>query len=249
MSTTFQTIPTMDPTESAFVLTVDDHLIRPDTLPVLYTKYRDWVLYQKERTYDTEWDDYVFMDTETAAPGRRSFIFGKDKSETEADVPFESYHDTEFYRWPTVITQILKTRVVSSGGFASFGLTDRFLIKSAAEVNSMILVEHFQNARPYGVDKLRHPQPITDDLTMMNPAINDCLHSEIAMSERPNGNDQLEVVISQPTSGLGYTIPATNFTDWPVFVLRDGQKQQNGSWVREKVTIFPPINAKRRFLS
>ena len=221
MSTVFQTIPTMNPQESAFVLTVDDNLVLPSTVPAVYTRFADWELGQKDRTFDTEWQDYVFVDTENAAPGRRSFIFAKDKTEAEADVPFETYFDNEFYRWPTVLVQRLRIyrNTVASGNTGSYNGIN--YIKSAAEVNSLIKVEHFQSPRPYAQKKLRHIVPITDDLVLPEQTINDCLHGRLELFKQPTdtGGVGIGVAVDEVNTGVGYTVPATNFTDWTPLVL------------------------------
>jgi len=255
MAATFQTIPTANPAESAFVLTVDDNLITPLTLPAAGTTYAQWTLGQRERTKDTEWDDYIFVDTMDAAPGRRAFVFGKSHGATTVDEPFETVWDTEFHRWPAVVVQQLKVLTISNISIQSDGhLTNRYFIKSAVEGNSLVKIEHFQNAVSWGAASLRHPVPITDDLVLPEHPwdlnrpqieVKDCLHGDIKVYESV-ANSFAEVRTDK--GGLGHTIPATNFTDWTPYVLRDTQKQSNGLWVREKVTVYPPINAKRKLL-
>lgn len=258
MSATFQTIPTANPAESAFVLTVDDNLITPATLPARYTTYANWLLGQRDRTVDTEWDDYVFVDTTDAAPGRRAFIFGKSQSAADIDTPFETYFDSEFHRWPTVVTQQLKVLIFlqsNPGGINS--VQNKYFIKSATEAHCVTKVEHFQNALPWEVSKLRHPVPITDDIEVSpffagnnqeQQKINDCLHGEMRLFESTTLGGYTVRQTGASPGDPGYTIPATNFTDWAPYVLRDTQKQSRGMWVREKVTVFPPINAKRKML-
>jgi len=245
MAATFQTIPTANPAESAFVLTVDDNLITPATLPVVGTRYAQWTLGQRERTKDTEWDEYVFVDTVDAAPGRRAFVFGKSHGATTVDVPFETVWDTEFHRWPAVVVQQLKVLMVPYSQNGGYPL-DRWFVKSAVEGNCLVKIEHFQNAVAWGQESLRHPVPITDDLDISGLTVKDCLHGDIPINTTPAIADM--EVNRGSVQRLGHTIPATNYTDWTPYVLRDTQKQSSGLWVREKVTVFPPINAKRKLL-
>ena len=63
MSAIFQTIPTMDPSESAFVLTIDDNLVLPSNVPAVGTRWIDWELGQKHRKIDTEWNEYIYVDS------------------------------------------------------------------------------------------------------------------------------------------------------------------------------------------
>lgn len=246
MSATFQTIPTANPAESAFVLTVDDNLITPDTLPAAGTTYAQWTLGQRERTKDTEWDDYIFVDTMDAAPGRRAFVFGKSHGAATVDVPFETVWDTEFHRWPAVVVQQLKVLMTNPSHNTGYYL-NRWFIKSAAEGNCLVKIEHFQNAVAWGQNSLRHPMPITDDIKEVEISVNDCLHGELKFYDTSAGNTDVEQR-REGTAQQGHTIPATNFADWAPFVIRDTQKQSNGLWVREKATIYPPINAKRKLL-
>lgn len=256
MAATFQTIPTANPAESAFVLTVDDNLITPATLPVVGTTYANWELGQRERTVDTEWNDYVFTETLDAAPGRRAFLFGKSHGAATVDVPYETVWDNEDHQWPKVVTQQLKVLVffMSNPGSNSSVLS-KFFVKSDYAGSSLIKIERFQNAFPWDVNKLRHPVPITDDLDISEGVYDDegskienCLHGEIRLLSRADGNGNAWKNVESPDGGLGFTIPATNFTDWAPYVKRDTQRRSNGLWVREKVTVFPPINAKRKLI-
>lgn len=243
MAATFQTIPTMDPSESAFVFTLDDNLVLPSNLPVGGTKWSDWELGQRDREIDQEWKDYVFVDTTSAAPGRRAFVFGKLKTGAAANVPFESYTDNEFYRWPTVVRRrevLSQVQVFSSGSTVLDINVNQFFIKPSAEVESLIKVERFQNAVPWEASAMRHRKPIADDL---GSYVKDCLHPDIRISSLESSYNVSDYY-TDASIGMRVDIfyPATNFTDWTPFVLRDSQKQVNGMWVREKVTIYPPIN-------
>lgn len=245
MAATFQTIPTMNPSESAFVFTMDDNLIKPSSLPTVGTKWRDWDLGQRDREIDPEWRDYVFVDAIEAAPGRRSFVFGKLKEGADADVPFETYYDNEFYRWPRVVkAKYNLVNVVMNISTYGSGTSDvtpvrKFLVKPPAEVESMVKIERFQNAVPWDASKMRHRKPITSDI---GDLVKDCLHPDIRI-ERDFVYIASEAYYLYPAMGTKVDLffPATNFTDWSPFVLKDSQKQVNGMWVREKVTIYPPI--------
>lgn len=245
MAATFQTIPTMDPSESAFVFTIDDNLVKPSNLPIPGTKWKDWELGQKDREIDQEWQNYVFVDTTSAAAGRRAFVFGKLKTGAAADVPFETYYDNEFYRWPTVLKSTFELVEVSSYAFSSTSVSTyrsrEFFIKPSAEVESVIKIERFQNAEPWSADKMRHRKPITDDVGSL---VKDCLHGDIRLKTKDNISSGYDKYLLNRNIGVVVDLfyPATNFTDWAPFVLRDSQKQVNGMWVREKVTIYPPIN-------
>lgn len=256
MAATFQTIATANPAESAFVLTVDDNLITPATLPVVGTTYANWELGQRERTVDTEWDDYVFTETIDAAPGRRAFVFGKSHGSTTVDTPFETTWDTEDHQWPKVVVQQLKVLVFYMSSPSGGSIRSKFFVKNDYYGSSLVKIERFQNAVPWDVNQLRHPVPVTDDLDLSEgwvynddaTRIENCLHGEIRLLSTADTSGNAWVNREAPTGGLGYTIPATNFTDWAPYVKRDTQKKSNGLWVREKVTVFPPINAKRKMI-
>ena len=117
----------------------------------------------------------------------------------------------------------------------------KFFIKPSAEVESVVKIERFQNAVPWDAKVMRHRKPITDDL---GEYVKDCLHPEVRISSLPSGSGSSAYFYFSPALSTRVDIfyPATNFTDWTPFVLRDSQKQVNGMWVREKVTIYPPIN-------
>jgi hypothetical protein len=238
------------------VLTVDDNLITPATLPAVGTTYANWLLGQRERTMDTAWDDYVFTESIDAAPGRRAFVFGKSHGADTIDVPFETVWNTESYRWPAVVIQQLKVLVFYMTNPGTGGsLRSKFFIKSATENNSLVKIERFQNAVAWTDSDLRHPMPITDDLDLslgLNDGdvfrVDNCLHGEIRLLETADTSGNAWKSSDPTSAGLGFTIPATNFTDWTPFVLRDQQRQSKGLWVREKVTVFPPINAKRKMV-
>ena len=255
MSAIFQTIPTMDPAESAFVLTLDDNLVLPSNVPAVGTRWRDWELGQKHRTIDSEWNDYVYVDSREAGPGQRGFVFGKNKSAAELLVPFESYWDNEFYSWPEVLTQTLPYRTAFVSTYPSsisttFANYLDYFVKSPAEVESLVKIERFQNAIPWPESSLRHRKPITSDVKFAGgTVVQNCLHGKIVVPSVVPGTSTTQLNVDPDTGSLmAREYPATNFTDWAPFVLRDGQKQINGMWVREKVTIYPPnaSNAKIR---
>lgn len=256
MAAAFQTIPTPNPNESAFILTIDDNLVNPSNLPTAGTTFGAWSLGQKFRDDQDLWADYVYVESIDAAPGRRAFVFGKKKSEvedengvSEKDTPYETVYDEEQYSWPAVVEREREIGVWYSAITNDGQLRREYIIKSAVSQYCQVKVERFLDATPWVESKLRHIRPIPDDL-MLNEAAQPitCLHKTIVVEYSKQRTSNYKYSVSDDTTGQARAVfPATNFTNWTPFVLRDTQKQVRGMWLREKVTIYPPIQKTRRF--
>lgn len=247
MAAAFQTIPTADPSESAFVITIDDTVVNPTNIPTAGTRFENWELGQKFRDDSTLWEDYVLVDAINSSPGTRAFVFGKKKSAAEKLIPFETYHDSEMYNWPAVVEKI---RNVSYEDSFSVYTVPNYAIKSAVNFESVVKIENFQDADPWPIADLQHRKPIPDDI-MLNGSDRPitCLHPTITIRIADNFSSTSGGFVKEdPLRRPNLTYPATNFTNWSPFVLRDGQKKSNGLYVRQKVTIFPPIQNTRKFL-
>jgi len=247
MAAAFQTIPTAAPAESAFVITIDDTVVNPTNIPATGSTFANWELGQKFRDDAELWADYVFVDAVNSAPGTRAFVFGKKKTAAQKLVPFETYHSAEMYSWPAVVEKIRNVSYEDDGSVYS---TQDYAIKSAVSVESVTKVEVFQDAEPWAHADLRHRRPIPDDL-MLNGSDRPitCLHPTITIriGAGLSGTNIGGFVKEDPLRGANLVKPATNFTDWAPFVIRDSQKKSSGLWVREKVTIYPPIQKTRKF--
>lgn len=248
MAAAFQTIPTADPAESAFVITIDDTVVNPTNIPAMGSTFASWELGQKFRDDAELWGAYVLVDAVNSAPGTRAFVFGKKKSAAEKLVPFETYHSAEMYSWPAVVEKVRNVAYEDSGSV--YSLQD-YAIKSAVNMESVIKVEVFQDAEPWPAESLRHRRPIPDDL-MLNGSDRPitCLHPTITtrIGAGLSGVNTGGFVKEDPLRGSNLVQPATNFTNWSPFILRDSQRKASGLWVREKITIFPPVQKTRKFL-
>lgn len=273
MSARFQVLPTPDPEEFVFQLTVDDKLFRgPSNFPTKGQTYASWNFGPKERLEDEEWDSFVYLEPREAGAGQIGFLFGRSKDDTtpngngltDKDTPFETTYDEEMYEWPAVIeaynNYTFTSATVSGGALVSTPIVD-VRVKSATRQMSTVKIEKYLDANPWDVAKLRHMRPITDDVEL-NPffrangfasdtnnsaRVSNCLHGELALI---GSGDSVGVVIKTTANGNssagGLVLPPTNFTNWAPFVLSDTQTVQNGMWYRVKKTIFPPIGGKTR---
>jgi len=248
MAAAFQTIPTADPSESAFVITIDDTVVNPTNIPAAGSRFADWELGQKFRDDSLLWANYVLVDAVNSSPGTRAFVFGKKKTAAEKLIPFETYHDSELYNWPAVVERI--RNVSYEQGSSSVYSVPNYAIKSAVNFESVVKIETFQDAEPWPLADLQHRKPIPDEL-MLNDSDRPitCLHPKITVRIAANFSSTYGGFVKEdPMRKPDLTYPATNFTNWSPFVLRDGQKKSNGLYVRQKVTIFPPIQSTRKFL-
>ena len=249
MASTFQTVPTPNPNESSFILTVDDKDLGPTNMPVDGTTYAAWTWGQKDRI-DEAWSDYTYRISVDAAPGKRAFLFVKNKTATEANVPFDTYWTTKSYRWPMVIHSLAFGENIITGT----ATRDRTAVQAferitpAMEVVCDVKVELFLSPIPFTRQALQHKQMVTNDLSISHKGFNfsyrDVLHPTIRYYFGSNGmsiqSEYGTFNAAVDFSDTDMIIPGTSFEDWAPHVISDTQEPTKGLFLREKQTIFPP---------
>ena len=258
----YNILTTPDPQEVSFRIWVDSHRFRPEDLPADLEPFKENHFAKNFAHLVQYYGDYVFTYPE-AADGGIWLYYAKNKTQAEANKPFEVYGDTRDFTWPAVLEDvfIVKTETFpQSVVTAADPLTGiptvetearyfpRFRFRPSTNHNSKVKVEQFLSPFPWPSTALDHPQPVPTniDAYFVGLSINfeRCLHGDVVFEELvPNAQILFRAGMVNPPASRNVNrqfFPQTNFTDWSEFVLSDRQQPQNGVWLREKVTIYPP---------
>jgi hypothetical protein len=246
MGATFQTIPTPNPNESSFQLTIDDRDLKPSDMPVKNTPYSAWTWGQKDRINEG-WENYVYSYSTQAAGGKRVFVFVKARTLAEALTPFDTYWTTKQFRWPMVLHALGFLMDWSSPSNPQVQFSD--IVTPATEAACDVKVELFLSHIPFTKSVMQHRQLITNDLVVSHYGYSaiyrDCLHPTVKYYQSLSTQGDLQE--DYGTEGVATvfesgdrTIAGTSFTDWSPHVISDQQEPSNGLYLREKQTIYPP---------
>jgi len=270
MTSNFQLLPTPNPNEFMFSVTVPDQKINPELFlspekPLLeagVTRYKEFLWAVNAERANEKWGDYIYVACSKAKAGGMAFMFGKPKTENSKDglgtknKPFKVFPDTHNYTWPAVLYDLyaIKTNAfpLAINNGASIVTTPRILprYKFVPEVNynSPIIVRQFLSPTPWSEADLTHEQPVPTDVNGSYIGVSmdfvRCLHPTVVFPEQQYTAEIIVGVgVQNPPPGRNPNktiIPATNFLDRENFILRDTQQYVNGMWLREQVEIFPP---------
>jgi len=229
-----------------------------------YTPYKQFnILPQFPRS--SEFGDYVYTYSQDAAPDVIDFFFAPPLTNEERNKPFETIWSSRAYPWPAVLYS-LDFPVANAGTISAVAFQRRVFTPSIT-ADSDIKIEHFLSERPWPQNEVGTNPPIPTDVSgtqvvqlgttsnvfrfaQIQVNIGRCLHPEVRLSG-PGGaglvNAQIvqnagtipQINMASPTAGQFF--PATNYADWQPFVINDVVQPQRGMYLREKVTIYPPI--------
>lgn len=199
--------------------------------------------------------DYVYLRSEKGDADHVTLYFGKPKTVTQRNKPFNVWYDTRQYTWPAVLEDLYVSNVIGFPQVINIGskteTTDRLLpryrYRPAVSHNSIIKVEQLLSDVAWPENDLIHAQPVPTDIdgyyVGLNISFQRCLHPTVIFP-RLNAESIIYGVGVAPAP-MGRNVnrqifPATNFLDWAPFIIEDRQQPTNGLWLRERVTIYPP---------
>jgi hypothetical protein len=265
MPSDFDLIPTPDPTEFTIRIRVPDTIVnsklvlQPNGKLERYTPYKDFSFgVRHERV--SEFGDYVYTYYEQADANHKHFYFARTRTDTERNTPFETYYSTRQFAWPPVLEDLYF--ISSSFPQATATSTDdvttatryfkRQKYRPSVSVDSRIKVQLYLSETPWNPQGLLHPQPIPTEVdgSYLGLSVNfpKCLHPRIVLPELVPGAQIVfnagAVDVTRDGTPKGQVFPATNFEDWRPFVIEDVVQPQRGLWLREKVTIYPPLRGE-----
>lgn len=261
----FELIPTPDPVQFSIRIRVDNKTIPEglnlaasggDTTLVLYTTYKSFS-WAKAAERTTEFGDYVYTYASAADDRHTYFHFAKAKTQAQRDTPFEVFWTSRNYPWPAVLEDLYFVKsdtFVNSVNDGSSAVTTpsyykREVYRPSVTVNSRLRVEQFLSDRPWPASALVHRVPIPTEVNFSFVGLSanypKCLHPRIEVPELVPSYQLVEgagvVNPARVRAPSKQIFPATNFTDWQPHVINDTVEQSGGLWLREKVTVFPPI--------
>ena len=143
----------------------------------------------------------------------------------------------------------------------------RYKYRPTPSINSVIRIDQFLAPTPWPGQALIHQQPIPTEISGsylgLSVSFPRCLHPKVILDDslgpglitdqtgKPittNGSPSTVVLFNQGTTTIPFTgnvqqqvFPATNFLDWAPFVLEDQCQPVNGLYLRERITVIPPV--------
>lgn len=275
----FQILPTPSQEEFMFSVRVADNKVRQNlflstgkaltsavtadtngTSPTTYAEFA-WAANHEKIATDTAFYSYVYLKCDKPDADHMNFYFGKNKTQAQRNVPFQSFWDTRQYTWPAVLVDLYLTQssipqAINTGSAVATAprILPRYVYRPAVPYNSLVFVQQFLAEVPWKDCDLDHDQPVPTDVNgayIGCPAINfpRCLHPLIRFPElTPGASIITGAGVINPPSGrnnMYQVFPETNFKDWAPFYIEDKQQPVNGLFLRELIQIFPPPPPKK----
>lgn len=188
------------------------------------------------------------------------FYYAKPKTTTERNTPFRTVFSTRQYPWPPVLYNIDIWQTSDFPQTVYNGTTTlsapryfpKYRFKPTPTVSSLIKIEQYLSEVPYSQAELTHSQPIPTEINgnFLGLSINfpRCLHPKVVFDANIPGGTKVmgqgTVEANSNWNSNKQIFPATNFLDWAPFVIEDQVQPVNGQFLREKITIFPPVQPR-----
>lgn len=254
----FDLLPTPDPSQLSFRVKEHAADFQATQMPAVGTRYAQCSMLPVRPKIQLEgYNDYVYIMCQREGD-LLWFYFGKNKTPAQRNTPFRSFYDNQDYAWPAVLESlsIIESSFMQSVYTGTSTQTApsyfaRYRYRPPVSYNSLVLIEQFLSEVPWDRGELIHPQPVPTDInaTFVGVSVDfpRCLHDHVTFPELVPDAQIVEgagTENAQSQDNLDTVFPATNFTDWAPFILRDTQQPTGGIWLREKVTIYPPPKLK-----
>jgi len=265
MPSNFDLIATPDPVEFTLRTRVPDEMINTTLSLSPSGKLERYLTYAKfswavRRERVQEFGDYVYTYCEQADAGHKYFYFARARTDEERNTPFEVFDSTRQYAWPPVLEDLYfvsstfpqSTATSTDAVQTATRYFARRKYRPSVSVDSKIKVQQYLSEKPWAPQALVHPQPIPTEVdgSYLGLSVNfpKCLHPRIVLPELVPGAQIVfnagAVNVTRSGTPKGQVFPATNFEDWRPFVIEDVVQPQKGLWLREKVTIYPPVRGE-----
>lgn len=257
-------VKTRNPSEMSFRVPFPLSMLRPNSMPVLYTAYKDCRILANAGAILDGLGDYTYGFNQEDG-NLMWFYFVKPKTDDERKIPFNTFNTSVKERWPNVLNDIifqvdnafplatsypLPRTLTDTGGMATAfapNLIERLNITPETLALCLVRVDQFTSNLPWGANDLTHLQPtegvVSWDFNGAKGSLT-CLHGDIKIPAR--GKAYTTVVdgtttSSEPAPFVPERIfPATNMEAWQSYILYDDVKWEEGVYFRERATIFPP---------
>lgn len=249
----FETLETPNPEEIMIRVRQDCNQLRVQSIPKLFTPYKNVVFQPQPRV--SEFGDYLYV--KMAREGQFIwFYFGKPKTQVERNIAFQSWYATRQNTWDAVLEDMYAIRSTTYPQSLNINTTvetaprifGRYRYRPPVPYNSIVLIEQYLAPTPWPKAELDHPQPVPTDVQCSYVGVNlkfeRCLHPRVDCSELVPNPMIVQGVGTTGTMGSrnpgAQIFPATNFIDHAPFYIADTQEHVNGMFLRERVLIYPP---------
>jgi len=242
-TTPFETVATVKPGEVAALLWVPENQIRGDfSLTVGTTLQAALPLVSKGDGLGRGFENYVFTDNGPVDAGWHGFYFARPFSSGEKTTAFRTVTEIRggIY-WPPVMAglNVRNFKAYDADGveYTADVIWD-FNLRDAYDGPTKVVIEYFASHEPHTIatPTTMQPEGGTFFYGVGQVSIPRCLHPS------------LELIYSTGSASTRYPLqtfvkafPNTNLTSWPAtLVIDDGEKFDNGLYIRRKVTAYRP---------
>lgn len=255
INTNFDWVDTPNPAERAFSITAKEGVsdMIPDFLSnaVLWRDCPAWI--KNAESIPESLQGYTLVHALKADYQKRTFIFGRTRTDQERNTPFQVSWVKRMQFWPTVLLKLwFEQGNLSLSSKQSDGsvVHVRSKVRDGATYPTWFKTSRFLSERPWPRNMHRSPTPITDTVNWSFDGstgnIPECLHPGCRFPRIQSSGKVLfgagtpEVEIG--SDAMAQEFPATPMTDWEVYPVEDTPQNINGFWFRELVEAFPPID-------
>ncbi len=261
INTNFDWVDTPNPAERAFSITAKEG--PQDELPdfnagvVYWSDCPKWI--KSAEAVPLSLQGYTLVNAMKADYQKRSFIFGKTRTDLERNTPFQVSWVKRMQFWPTVLLKLWFEQgnlSLSSTPADGSVVHTRRKTRDGAMYPTWFKTSRFLSERPWPRSSNKSPTPITDTIHWSFDgsagSIPECLHPGCRFPRFQSSGKVLfgagtpEVEIGG--DAMAQEFPATPMTDWEVYPVEDTTQNIGGFWFRELVEAYPPIDDREHSL-
>lgn len=255
INSNFDWVDTPNPAERAFSITAKEgpHDELPDfnASPVYWSDCPKWI--KTAETVPPSLQGYTLVNAMKADYQKRSFIFGRTRTDSERNTPFQVSWVKRMQFWPTVLLKLWFEQgnlPLSSTPADGKVLHMRSKSRDGAMYPTWFKTSRFLSERPWPRNMHRSPTPITDTIRWSFDGnqgdFPECLHPGCRF---PRFQSSGKVLFDAGTPDIeiggdlmAQVYPPTPMTDWEVYPVEDTAQNIGGFWFRELVEAYPPID-------
>ena len=211
---------------------------------------------------------YLFSHAERAGNDLLEFYFVRSFTDAERNTKVLTEGGNAYYTWPDIMKDL---RIEFDRDFplaSTFArgemrgqalmprpIVDRLMVRGGY-FRSVTRTNHYLSDTPFPVGRFRvAPQPIPDEVFLPYVGYRDgivALHGDLVIPAQPPA---YTAYTATGQSGIGGTqmdgkhLPATNYTEWPEFVLDRQHQFVGGLWHLMEVVLEPPEEPAPHWIS
>lgn len=262
MGSSHKTLPLSHPNKRGLMVSLEEGVFinNPYCLPPKGTLYKNFPRGVITKDYNLKFGDYVFTrQGPNSSSGDPTIYFAPPMTEEESETPFETETSYGNHYWPPVLRALVFIPDKNVPITARVG--DDNFVKAYRHYTREVYIPSVSEGTLFTVDKFLYPQEpsipqhdapvptrVSWDFLGNTGQFEECLHPKIIIPDQQTAFEYTKAVgESTAASGSlqGQIFPATNFTRWSDYVVKDSFEFENGAYIRTRVTVTPPPEPRR----